>query len=98
MIEISDFAKVFVFNSDVHCVTDKMSFKALRVIDCMPSTHAICTSRTFAMHHPCPFLWRNVGGRGVLPHHVICIEVSVVTWNSLALFGKCQVYKNTCLE
>lgn len=27
-----------------------------------------------------------------------CTPVSAVTSNSLALFGKCQVYKNICLE
>lgn len=28
----------------------------------------------------------------------VCTPVSAVTSNSLALFGKCQVYKNMCLE
>lgn len=89
--------RCFVFNSNVHGVTGSISLKALRVIDCMAGTHALSTYRTL-LRHPCTFPLRNLGGRGVPLYDVSFIKVYAVTSNSLALFGKCRVYKNTCLE
>lgn len=62
----------FFFNSDVHSVTGRVSFKALRVINCMAGTHANFTSRP-RLTRPCTFPLRTFGGRGVPPHEVACI-------------------------
>jgi hypothetical protein len=82
----------FVFNPDVHIVTGRVSLKALRVSNCMAGTHTLCTSRTLHV-----YFYRGLLVGGMPPHCVMNIKIYSVTSNSLALFGKCQVY-NTCLE